>query len=686
MKAIAKDAAFRLAMDIGGTFTDFIVMDEKTGRITLEKTPTTPHDLWQGIQTGIGLAGLDLNNASMISHGTTVGLNSFLERKGATTGLITTRGFRDVYEIGRHNRLNQYDLYYTKPEPLVPREHRIEVTERLDYEGNVLEPLSRDDVIKAAEHFRAHGISTIAVVLLHSYANPVHEIAVADILAEVYPEATVSLSHQLAREWREYERTSTTVINAYISRRVGDYLDRVESKLTELGYKHPFFVNQSSGGIMSVASARQKPVQTIMSGPAGGAVSAAFIGKLMGYENVIGFDMGGTSTDVSLTYQGNTRVTVESQIDRHPLLVPMVDIRSIGAGGGSIGWVDRTGALTVGPQSAGADPGPACYGRGGTQPTVTDANLVLGRVPNKLLGGAMGLDEAAAREAVRQVTEPLGLDPVAGAAGMIRIVTSMMAYAIRAVTVQRGLDPKDFALVAFGGAGPIHACEIADEIGVPTVIVPIAPGAFSALGMIMSNVRRDLVRTRLIRSDEADPAELESIFADMEEEARQTLAAEVKDAPVVLERYVDMRYVGQEYTVSVPMPQGPISAETLAEVRAEFDRLHDQAYGHSSSTEPTEMINTRLVAFGILAEATLEQLPEGGPEPAAEAIVGTTELCLDAQAGYVSAPVYDRAKLLAGNRFSGPALIAEKGATTVLIPGYTCSVDKYGNLVISKEG
>lgn len=679
-------AGIRVAIDIGGTFTDLIIFDQATGRFVLEKTPSTPSDLWEGIRAGLEKAGVDLTRTSMVVHGTTVGLNCFLEKKGAPTGLITTRGFRDVYEIGRHNRVDMYDLFYKKPEPLVPREHRLVVTERLDAQGNVLVPLHREDVVAAAEHFKRAGITAIAVCLLHAYANPVHELEVAEILAEVYPEATVSLSHQLAREWREYERTSTTVINAYIAQRVGNYLTRVESQLAERGYRRPFFVNQSSGGIMSVDAARAKPVHTIKSGPAGGAVSAAYVGKLAGFDNVIGFDMGGTSTDCSITWQGKIRVTVESQIERHPLMVPMVDIHSIGAGGGSIAWIDRSGALNVGPQSAGAEPGPACYGRGGVEPTVTDANLVLGRVPNRLLGGAMELDVEAAHRAVNRVAEPLGLDTVSAAAGILRIVNSKMAYAIRAVTVQRGLDPKDFALLAFGGAGPMHACEVAAELGIPTVIVPVAPGAFSALGMLLSDVRKDLVRTRPVRFDAADPGELEATFAEMEREARAALAKEVPESPVRIERYVDMRYLGQEYTVRVPVPAEPMSAERLAAVRRDFDRLHNQTYGHASETEPTEIINLRVTAFGIVEPVQFSELPAGGPEPRPEAQVDTTRICFDPAAGFIECPIYDRDRLQAGNRIGGPALVTEKGATTVLIPGFTCTVDRYGNLLITREG
>lgn len=681
------ESRVRVGIDIGGTFTDFVVIDEGTGEVQLEKTLTTPRDLWQGIMRGLEKARVDMPNTALVAHGTTVGLNAFLERKGSKTGLITTRGFRDVYEIGRHNRVEMYDLFYQKPKPLVPREHRLEVRERLDAQGNVLVPLVEEDVITAIAHFRRHDIKSIAVVLLHAYANPTHEVRIGEIIAREYPEAEVSLSHALAREWREYERTSTTVINAFIMPVVGRYLNRVEEQLGSLGYRRPFFVNQSSGGIMSVASARTKPVQTIMSGPAGGAVSAAYVGKAAGFDNVISFDMGGTSTDVALTYQGHTRVSVESKIEGHPLMVPMVDIHSIGAGGGSIAWIDNTGALNVGPQSAGAEPGPVCYGRGGEQPTVTDANLILGRLRPAILGGTMTLDlEAAKRATAEKVAKPLGLTTDEAAGGIIRIVNTKMAYAIRAITVERGLDPKDFVLLAFGGAGPMHACDLAAELEIPKVIVPVAPGAFSALGMLLSDARHDYVRTFLTPTSGADPQVMEAQFGEMESEALRTLAEEVPGAPTRFERYVDMRYVGQEYTVKVPVPASKITGELLAELRSTFDRLHDQAYGHASETEPIEIINLRVVAFGVVPDVELKEIPSGGSEPPAEALAGTIQSLFDPAKGCVECRIYEREKLLAGNRISGPALVVEKGATTVLNPGFELEVTRHGNLLITREG
>ncbi|WP_066291683.1 hydantoinase/oxoprolinase family protein [Bacillus sp. FJAT-29937] len=677
---------YRVGVDIGGTFTDFVILDQDSGQITIEKTPTTPRNLWEGIRNGFDQANVDLTETAMIVHGTTVGLNCFLEKKGVRTGIITTKGFRDVYEIGRVNRIEMYDLFYKKPEPLVQREYRVEVEERLDSNGNVISALNREDVLKAAEYFRKEEIKAIAVCLLHAYNNPVHEILVGQILSEVYPEAQVSLSHQLAREWREYERTSTTVINAYIADKVGSYLSNIESGLMERGYKRPFFVNQSSGGIMSVNSAKAKPVHTIMSGPAAGAISSAYIGKLAGFNNIISFDMGGTSTDVSLTYHGKTRVTNESQIERHPLMVPMIDIYSIGAGGGSIAHIDRAGSLNVGPQSSGAEPGPACYGRGGLEPTVTDANLTLGRIPSHLLGGKMEMNKESSINAIHRISDPLTLDVVTGAAGILRIVNNNMAYAIRAVTVQRGLDPKDFVLFAFGGAGPIHACEVAEELGIKTVIVPLAPGTFSALGMLLSEIRHDFARTRLVRTELSDPLELEGIYSEMEQESISILEKEVNpDTPVRFERAVEMRYVGQEYTVRVPLPNDALTKDRMISLREDFNRLHNQAYGHSSESEPTEIINLRLAAFGSLGEVKIKKITNGGPEPLNNALMGTTKIFLNSTEGYVDCPVYNRDNLLAENKILGPALVLEKGSTTLITSDFEGVIDQIGNLLLTRK-
>jgi N-methylhydantoinase A len=689
------DDDIRIGIDIGGTFTDFVLVDECTGALALEKTLSTPTDLWQGIHAGIAKLGVDLVKVNLVVHGTTVGLNAFLERKGRRTGLITTWGFRDVYEIGRHNRIDMYDLFYLKPQALVSREFRLEVHERLDGQGQILTPLSEEDVATCARTFKAAGIDSIAVCFLHAYANPVHELQAGEIINQVYPEATVSLSHQLVREWREYERTSTTVINAYIAPVVAEYLARVEQGLAEQGYHRPFFINKSSGGIMPAAAARAAPIYSIMSGPAGGAISAAHVGKLEGFENVISFDMGGTSTDVALTYEGITRVTSEAKVDGHPMLVPMIDIHSIGAGGGSIAWIGETGALNVGPHSAGADPGPACYGRGGQAATVTDANLVLGRLdPAYFLGGEMSLDTDAAQDVVaKQVAQPLGLGTVEAASGIIRIINAKMGHAIRALTIERGLDPREFVLLSFGGAGAMHACALAEELSIPRILIPMATGQFSALGMLLSDIRHDLVRVSLDLATDLDAGTVEGRYQELIAEARQMLIDDGVDrSQMAFQRMLDMRYVGQEYTVTVPVP-ATLSDDWLPSVRAEFDRRHERTYGHASVEEPVEVVSLRLTAFGRMPELKPQLLPDGGPIPPAEAKRTSLPVFFTGRAGridkqdqnFVDCPVYDRDALLAGNVIVGPALVLETGATAVLNPGLQLTVTPLGSLLITRE-
>jgi len=680
------DGRYRMGIDIGGTFTDFTVLDYTTGRVQVEKVLSTPPLFWEGIADGIEKLALPLAQVDMIVHGTTVGLNALLERKGGRIGLITTAGFRDVYEIARHNRTETYDLYYRKPIPLIPRRYRLEVQERIDPDGNVVQPLEEEDVLDCIRVFTEAGIASIAVSLLHSYANPIHEQRIGELLAAHYPTATISLSHSLARQWREYERTSTTAINSYIMSTVGDYLEKIDSSLGPIGYGRPLFVNESAGGIMSVRLAKAKPVHTIMSGPAGGATAAAYIGALAGHSNVIGFDMGGTSTDVSLIHDGNLRVTTESEVDRYPLMVPMIDIKSIGAGGGSIAWLDAAGALNVGPRSAGADPGPVCYGKGGLEPTVTDANLLLGRLhPKHFLGGAIQLDLRLARTQIEaHVARPLQLETIAAADGIIEVINTKMAYAIRAITIERGLDPKEFVLLAFGGAGPMHACALARTLGIPEVIVPTAPGAFSAMGMLVTDIRHDFVRTFPTPMTDGFPvAKVMAKLDEMLEEGRRVLEQEGA-LPHFMEfqRSIDMRYVGQEYTIRVSLASDVLDADSIPALRVAFHGLHERNYGHSSASEPTELVNLHLVATGKVTKPELETLPEGSSIPEVRANSGETDLYF---AGKVHrSPIYIRERLLARNRIPGPALVVEKSATTVIEPGFALEVMPHGHLKITQ--
>ncbi len=677
---------YRVGIDIGGTFTDFVVLDLEDRTLQLGKTLTTPHDLWEGIAAGLAQVDVALEDAE-IAHGTTVGLNTLLERRGAPTGLITTMGFRDAYEIGRGARPEMYNLFYRKPEPLVPREHRLEVRERLDAAGNVLVPLEEEDVVAAADHFRANGIAEVAICFLHSYRNPAHELRAEEIVRETYPEATVSASHALMREWREYERTSTTCINAYVRPRSSAYIDRALSSLEEQGYGRRFFVNQSSGGVISAETAKAKPVVTLLSGPAGGVSATARLGSMTARSEVIAFDMGGTSTDVAVISGSQPRLTADSKVDGHPIAVPAIDVHSIGAGGGSLAWLDDVGALNVGPKSAGADPGPACYGRGGTQATVTDANLLLGRVaPPAFIPGGLELDADAAAAIDEHVGRGLGLGTVEAAAGIVEIVNLKMAMAVRAVTVQRGLDPKDFTLFAFGGAGAGHACWIARELGIPRIVVPVAPGQFSALGISLTDVRHDLVKTIGARAPEVTASSLNAAFDELEREARKGLEAEGVDRDRhMLAPSVDARYQGQEYTVNVPLNGEPLTEGGLDRLRASFHDLHQQMYSHSSPEEPVEVVNVRLAAVGRLPEVVLPDAESGESSPPEKAEAGTAKVHVDASAGFVDAVIWDRVALLAGNVIEGPGIVADVGATTVLPPGTRCVVDAFGNLLVEVD-
>ncbi|QBI20842.1 hydantoinase/oxoprolinase family protein [Egibacter rhizosphaerae] len=681
--------SLRVGVDIGGTFTDLVIVDDDEGSVRLEKTPTTPGQLSQGILRGLDSAGISGDAIGHLAHGTTVGINTLLQRRGARTGLLTTKGFRDAYEIGRGARPDVYNLHFRKPQPLVPRERRLEVDERLAVDGQVVRPLDEASVRSAMEVLRRYEVDTVAVCLIHAYVNPAHERRVAEIVREGLPDAFVCTSHELVREWREYERTSTTCVNAYIMPRTGEYIDDLITGLEAQGYANTLFVNQSAGGVMSATTAKWKPVGTLMSGPSGGAAAAAHVAELMDLPGgIISFDMGGTSTDVAVIEGGTLPITADAKIDRIPVMVPMMAIESIGAGGGSIGKVDEVGALDVGPQSAGAEPGPACYGGGGELPTVTDADLLLGRLPKeRFLPGQMSLDEDAARKALDQhVGEPLGLTPEESAAGIVELVNLKMAMAVRSLTVERGLDPRDFSLFAFGGAGPMHACAIAEELGIPKVIVPLAAGQFSALGILMSDIRHDFVRTAAERLREPTAEELSEEFGAVEGEARGTLEREgVAPGDMAFSRSVDLRYAGQEYTVNIPVPSGALDHDGLVQVFEAFHSRHQQVYSHSSPEEQPELVNLRVAAIGRLPSLKLQRLPIGSSEPGTASVVGSQSIVFDRSEDVVESPVYDRASMEAGNVVKGPCIIADMGSTTVVPPTATGELDEFGNLVIHVE-
>lgn len=670
---------YRIAVDIGGTFTDIVGYDPTTGQTHTAKVSSTPEDLSIGILQGVKRLAPDLAELEFFVHGTTAGLNAFLERKGASVALLTTEGFRDVYEIGRANRPDMYNLFYRKPTPLVRRRHIYEVAERTLADGSILQPLNRETLAPIVQQLKDGGYTSVAVCLLHAYANPSHERLIANVLAAALPGVSVSLSHQVAREWREYERTSTTVLNAYVAPIIERYLTRLETKVADAGFHQAIYLMESNGGVMSSTAARERPIQTLFSGPVGGAIGGVALGTMLEASHLIGIDMGGTSFDVSLVINGEADVTTETTLQGFPVLMPTVNIHTIGAGGGSIAWLEA-GGLRVGPQSAGANPGPACYGRGGTQPTVTDANVVLGRVdPNYFLGGEMALDATAARQAVAGLADKLYLDTETLAEGILDIVNANMANAIRAITVGRGIDPRDFTLVAFGGAGPMHAVFLAEELHIPRILVPFSPGTYSAWGMLQTDIRHDIVRTFYQGVAATQPAEINSAFQTMEVEGAAMLVSEgVQPDAHHFVRSADMRYVGQEYFVSIPI-SGQMDPASLADLAHRFHDAYLQRYGHSNPEEAIEFVNLRVSAIGGLPKSR----PVGVTTVERRRARSRGSRTVIFRRQHWDTQVVYRDDLGPGDWFDGPAIVEEKSCTTVIPPGFAAEVDRFGNILIS---
>jgi len=666
---------YRVAMDIGGTFTDFVVVDESAQATTTGKTSTTPASPEQGVLEGLSQVVPELREIGFIVHGTTVGLNAFLERKGTRVLLLMTAGLRDAYSIARHDRKELYTLRYRKPKRLVPRRDVYEVTERLRWDGRVDTELDEASLQPLIDAVRREGTEAVAVCLVHAYVNPEHELRAREVLQRECPGLSVTLSHEIAREWREYERASTAVLNAYVAPRVEGYLRNLEEELSARGVGATLHVMQSNGGITTAGKARQQPVQTLLSGPVGGTIGGAALSRAAGRPNLLCVDMGGTSFDLSLIVDGRPTVSSETELEGLPILMPLVDIHTIGAGGGSLAWLEA-GGLRVGPQSAGADPGPACYGRGGAEPTVTDANLFLGRLdPEFFLGGRMRLDEDAAARSLRSVAQQLELGDAAFAEGMLAIVNAHMADAMRTITVKQGIDPRDFSLVAFGGAGPMHAVWLAQELEIREVIVPWSPGTFSAWGMLQTDIRHDVVRSFYRPVAELAAHEVADIYVELQAEAAELLAAEgVEESDHYFARTADMRYVGQEYTVNVAVG-GDID---LAVVDESFHEAHRVRYGHSTPGAPAEFVNLRLAGFGrVSGDAAPFRAPDGHADP----VTARRRTIFDGDE--VEAAVVHRERLQPGATFEGPAVVEEQSATTVVPPGTTLIVDAHGNLLLT---
>jgi len=684
------ETTLRIAADVGGTFTDLAVFDEATGRIRFGKTLTTPSSLIEGMNTGVVKAGAEFAAGRLFLHGTTVAINALLERQGARSALVTTHGFRDIYEIGRVNRPEAYNLFFRKHRPLIERALRIEVRERIDAAGRVVRPLDEAELETVAGALERAGVDAVAILFLHSYRNPDHEIRARDFLARRLPGVFVTASHELSQEYREFERTSTVAANAYIGPHVQRYLDETSAFLERASFPGKFLIVQSNGGLYDSDRARRECIRMLESGPAAGVIGTRELCATIALENAIAFDMGGTTAKAAVILNGSELTAGQTMVggysDGLPIQIPMIDIEEVGTGGGSIARVVTGAAMRVGPESAGAVPGPVCYGNGGTEPTITDANLLLGRLtPDLFLGGEMQLDIAAARKAVAErIAGPLELDVVAAADGIVRIAVTQMANVVKRVTTERGLDVRDFAMVAYGGAGPLHAALVARELKIGRVIVPVAPGHFSAYGMLVTDLRRDFVRSLFARLADAPFDAFDRVFAQMEQQGRDEIRAAAPNAvEIVVKHSADMRYVGQEHAVSVDVPGALFADRDVAGIKARFDAVHDVRYGYSSRDENAEIVSLRLSVVGVIAKPEHAPIAAGATTSADAALIGLRPVEFGVLGGRIDTPVYAREKLAAGQRIAGPALVQEYASTTVLPPGDHLTVDRFGNLDIA---
>jgi N-methylhydantoinase A len=676
-----RPSSVRTAVDVGGTFIDIVAVDDATGAIVVEKQPSTPDRLAMEILRGMERLPRAIAEIGRLVHGSTVVVNAILQERGATVGLITTRGFRDVLELGRGDRPDIYDWLVTPPDPLVPRHRRREVTERSAPDGSELEPLDLDELDRELDELVAFGVDAVAVCFLHAYANPAHELAAAARIRERHPGLSVSTSAEVAPEWREFERTSTAVLNAFVQPLFSRYLDDLRDRLGNEGYDRPVAVMQSNGGVIEAARASALPIRTLQSGPAGGVIGARGLAEQLGLRDVICTDVGGTSFDVALVQDGEVVERPESEIGGRPVLAPFIDIVSIGAGGGSIASIDETGSLRVGPESAGARPGPVCFGFGGTEPTATDCELVLGRLdPDRFLGSRMRLDLEAARRALdERIARPLGLDVEEAAAGVLTILESNMSHAIHAMTVERGVDPRTFTLLAYGGAGGFFAAATAEELGIPRVVVPRAPAVFSAWGLLCSDVHEDSSLTRVRSLEEASA---DGLVRDLET-LRDRIERELTSYGVVgtglrMDHRVDLRFDGQEHTIGVPIEEAWLEEPVAlaAGVRERFTRMHRQLYGHGDPDGPIEVVTARCRGTAPVDRPRWPAWELRDPaEPRTRREVRFTHTALDT-------PVYERDRLALDQPIPGPALIEEWTTTIVVPPGWQAVTDRLGDLVL----
>jgi N-methylhydantoinase A len=733
----------RVGVDTGGTFTDVVAFDEDTGELVATKTPSTPADPADGFMDGMAkvLAALGVGPEAVtaVCHGTTVATNQLLEGKVGRLGFVTTEGFGALLEIARQSVPDGYgnSYFWVKPPRIVPADLVRTVGGRLDHTGAELRPFDEDQARAAARFLRDREVAAVGVCFLHAYANPAHERRMRELLAEEHPEAAVSLSSEVLREYREYERAMTTLVDAAVKPRVGRYVATIARRLaatTSAPAGPSFYVMKSNGGVLSAAEVVHQPISTVLSGPAAGALGAALVTTTAGFERVLTLDGGGTSTDVSVVLEGEPTLTTEGSVGAYPSKIPMIDVVTVGAGGGSVAWLSREGGLKVGPRSAGADPGPMCYGRGGTEPTVTDANLVLGRIPPHLLAGEVPLDPAAAAAGLEALGSKLGLDLPAVAAGVLEIAAWNQANALRQVTVQRGLDVRDFVLATFGGSGSLAVCRLLELLGLPAALVPRDPGNLSAFGLLTVDVKNDEVQTAVARHADLDPAAAAATLAALEARAARSLDAEgfARGEQRYL-RSADLRYYGQAFEVRVPVPDGPVDLDLTEATVAAFHDAHQRLYGYSFRDDPTqqvEWVNLRVTGIGPIRRPTLQPAPtrsaphpqasgaperEGNPQPeqVRAAVhsstpppppthmppspspipsatppptpVGSRPVCFDPDRGFVDTAVYRRNDLYPGDVVNGPVVVEEYGATVPLHPGFRAAVDRLGNLIVSRE-
>ncbi|WP_231443760.1 hydantoinase/oxoprolinase family protein [Brevibacterium zhoupengii] len=699
----------RIGIDTGGTFTDVVAFNEATGELTTTKTPSTPSNPADGFINGIDkvleMLGTDQDSAtitasdiSAVSHGTTVATNQLLEGKLDRLGFITTEGYEFVLEIARQAVPDGYgnSYFWVKPDRIVSADLVKTVTGRMDFEGNEVRPFDEDEARKVARWFRDQGVGTLGVNFLHAYANPAHEQRMREILLEEHPDVIVSLSSEVLREYREYERSMTTLVDAAVKPKVSSYVKNIHERLdaytgTDKDSKLPFYIMKSNGGVLSADEVVNQPITTVLSGPAAGALGAGLIAREAGFDKVLTCDGGGTSTDVTVVVDGEPALTTEGSVGVYPSKIPMIDVVTVGAGGGSIAWTTAEGQLKVGPQSAGADPGPICYGNGGVEPTITDAHVFLGRIPPHLLGGEIPLDADAGGHGISEIAAKLGLSTEKAATGILEISAWNQANALRQISVQRGLDVRDFMLTTFGGSGSLLACTLVDILDLAGVVVPLNPGNVSAFGLLTVDVKNDYVQTNVARDDGLDIAEVAGLFDRLQARATEALVNE-GFAPErhQFDRSVDLRYFGQAFEVRVPAPSGTITREWANEVTRAFHAEHRQLYGYDfadASDQHVEWVNVRVSGIGPITRPELRHIAsaEGAPDKSERAQTAVRSVCFEAEDGFVDTAVYWRESLLAGDTVEGPAIIEEFGSTFPLHPGFTARIDASGNIITTRS-